>query len=74
MQKEECFKEREKLVGKAVILCVIIFTAWCAAFGKWTTESWSIPAVYDEPIYSDCIGSAAGFKSINEEGLVPFCW
>ena len=74
MQKEECFKEREKLVGKAVILCVIIFAAWCTAFGKWTTESWSIPAVYDEPIYSDFIGSAAVFKSIYEEGMTPFCW
>ena len=74
MQKEECFNDREKLVGKAVILCVIIFAAWCVAFGKWTTESWSIPAVYDEPIYSDFIGSAAVFKSINEEGMVPFCW
>lgn len=74
MKKKDCSKKQRNVLGKALLLGVITLVAWCLAFGKWTTESWSIPAVYDNPVYSDFIGSAAVFKSINDEGMVPFCW
>ena len=61
----------------AVVVALLIFVVaagWCTAQAKWTPEAWALPTHYLEPVYSDFIGASAYFKSVNDEGFLPFGW
>ena len=61
----------------AVVVALLIFVVaaeWCTAQAKWTPESWALPTCYLDPVYSDFIGASAYFKSVNDEGFLPFGW
>ena len=57
-----------------VILLLIVGAGWCTAQAKWTPEAWALPTQYLDPLYSDFIGASAYFKSLNDEGFLPFGW
>lgn len=61
----------------AVVVALLIFVVaagWCTAQAKWTPEAWALPTHYLNPVYSDFIGASAYFKSVNDEGFLPFGW
>ena len=61
----------------AVVVALLIFVVaagWCTAQAKWTPEAWALPTHYLDPVYSDFIGASAYFKSVNDEGFLPFGW
>ena len=61
----------------AVVVALLIFVVaaeWCTAQAKWTPKAWALPTCYLDPVYSDFIGASAYFKSVNDEGFLPFGW
>jgi hypothetical protein len=68
-------KNMKKWDAPAVALLILVVAAgWCTAQAKWTPEAWALPTRYLDPVYSDFIGASAYFKSVNDEGFLPFGW
>ncbi len=68
-------KNMKKCDAPAVCLLILVVAAgWCTAQAKWTPDAWALPTRYLDPVYSDFIGASAYFKSVNDEGFLPFGW
>ena len=54
------------------VLLIVASLAWCAANGKWTTESWGLPTRYLETEYSDFIGTCGWTKALATGHFLPY--
>lgn len=70
--QHSAFKWQDNLIR--LVLLSVVLVGWCFSQSKWLAQDWNLPTTYDEAIYSDFIGEAAFFKSLNDEGLLPFGW
>jgi len=60
--------------GVLVLLLVLTGLGWCAAHGTWSSDQWSRPTAYLDPVKADVVHALAMMKAGSEGQFWPLAW